>query len=362
MRNTILILILSFLGLAAARAQTPITFDGVDITPLVQDLKNTVQTLKKDITIYNWSTNGAHVDNGTKGLGEAWSQSFWQGFGIPNGNMYGYGLYGALDPVATYGYGFPSNGWLMTEITLPAGSAILDVVSGSFSGLSAASKQILLQFNCPTGRIPDELVQNGGSALHDKCKPLVKKIYKDLLSIDALAYSYSATSWKECMNDLQGMSAFVVTDAKKLKADSFRYYTANTKDKEEQRILIQTLFLKAGEVNINYLQSYIKQPLLDYLNKNPESELKSSTTKCEGEYCIITAQFCDSKNACVDVSLNPIQRGGGPLITQSEAKRRTPGMLIWSDLEGKPKATTVTTWLKDNRFACDGAPYVKKDQ
>jgi hypothetical protein len=70
---------------------------------------------------------------------------------------------------------------------------------------------------------------------------------------------------------------------------------------------------------------------------------------------VITVQFCDQSNACESVPLPPIPRPGGSIITAEEASKT---ILLWTDLIGKPKSTTISTWLKNNKFACSGElPY-----
>jgi hypothetical protein len=46
------------------------------------------------------------------------------------------------------------------------------------------------------------------------------------------------------------------------------------------------------------------------------------------------------------------------MITEEVAKRKK---LLWTDLVGKPKVSTISTWLQENKFGCSGQlPYELK--
>jgi hypothetical protein len=102
----------------------------------------------------------------------------------------------------------------------------------------------------------------------------------------------------------------------------------------------------------------VTSQILEYITLHQDSFVAGSTTKCEGGYCVLTVHFCNDEKKCEDVALNPITRPGGATITARDAERSSAGQLLWKDLEGESKATTIKTWIKENKFGCTAdSPY-----
>ncbi len=148
-----------------------------------------------------------------------------------------------------------------------------------------------------------------------------------------------------------------------MSAENINFYSSNTTANLEERIRIQTLTLKSLETSSaeEDPKAMLIAQITSYIKLKPDSYVAGSTTKCENDSCVIKVKFCDSSTeACEDVSLNPIPRPGGGLITSREAQRTSSGQLLWSDLEGKPKQTTIDTWLKKNNYGCTvDSPFVE---
>ncbi len=350
-------LLVSFNAFSATPAEE-FELAGVNITPLVNFLEQRVVTLKKPVTIYNWSSNGKMSEADISRYAPASSTTFWQMYGNPKGmeNMYGSGLYGAVDPVVTASFGgYDKSSWLLVEMELPVGFKILDLPSALTTpltkGISEEARKVADLFDCSLSSGEDKWFSNGGATISQKCQQLVKKIYQDILKIDGFAYSYSRTPFKEC-TAFEGYRAFVITDAKWMTPKLVRPLTSKTTTNLEERIRIQTTFLKAVGESPDMTKETLK-PLGEYLAKNPTSNIKGSKTVCANDTCIITVNFCDAKNVCEVLVLPPLARPGGALITSREAsKGKDFQTLIWSDLEGQPKSKTISAWIKENTYKC----------
>jgi hypothetical protein len=350
---------------AMASSGTPILFEGVDISPMVDFLAPRVVTLEKPVVIYNWSQDGANGDAWAQGKAQLWSQTFWRSFGSIEGagNMYGAGLYGAVDPVATVDYGGRNGHWLLLEMKLPVGFKMIDVndfYSFYSYRLTPPVEYVALatQMECPTDGYLSQFFETGGYRLKEKCRRLLQKIFKDIFQIDGFIYEYTQTPFKECKQNYLQDRAFVITDSKWMKPELIHYYTAKTVQDLDSRVRIQTLFLKVNSNGNLVSTDSDLAAIADYLTNHPDSELSGSTTLCNGSTCTITVKFCDKHDQCINVDLPPLPRPFGGVITEDESQRTIHRSLLWPDLEGKPKAATISTWLKDNKFACSGElPY-----
>ncbi len=321
-------------------------FEGNDITAFVEHYKKSVKTLKKSVTIYNWSRGASKSfwqkerEQGDPDYVTAamiMSQSFWYNYGSSaNSNMYGNGLYAAVDPVATTSYGGISKGsnfnneWILLEMKLPTGFKMIETYEPTrkIEQLDQFSKTAKA-YNCPATGSINELFEGGGNTLHANCSKLVRYVFKDILKIEGFTYSYGALNFKDCsfQDYAKNYVAFVITSDSWITGDNIRFYTEKTKSNVEDRLRIQTVFLHSIEnaSDYSYGQSSPKQEAIErivsYLKLKPESFVKGSTVKCEAETCLITVQMCSSKTKdCEDLKLNEIPRPGGPNITAREAK------------------------------------------
>ena len=362
---------------AAAPVVTPATsamnFQGVDVSPAVAYYQSSVRTVDQPFTIYNWSAAGndpfwaeekADGDSSLMGLAQRSSRSFWSSYGGPSDSMYGQGLYAAEDPVATMSYGGGVPSFVLMQMQIPKNFRMLDLVYNSLdtpsNSLKVAAASVLTKFECPADATADRLFQSGGMNLSPKCRELVREVFQNQLKIDGFAYSYSATAFTDCkinMDGYQQMLAFVMTSSYWMDKSSVHYYTTRSRQNLEERVRIQTLFFK--EASQKYMKPSL-QALVAYLDSHEDSDLKGSVTKCSGDYCSITVHFCNQQKHCDDVALDPIPRPYGSKISEFEAKLTVASGVLWADLVGMEKSATISTWLKENMYGCNGRdPYVK---
>lgn len=274
-----------------------IELDGIDITEAVQFFDKQTSRLSQPVTVFNWSVQTKDDDSKFEGRVQKSSQIFWNGFGQKAGmhNLFGDGLYAAVDPVITESYGSRNKTWLLSKMVFPAGFKLMDLTVPI--AVPSSVQNILSQFQCPLG--VDNFFQVGGALLTESCQKIVRKIFQEQIKIDAFAYIYSQTHFKVCKEgDAIGEKAFVVTDSAWMNQKNITYYTAKSVKNREDRILIQTSFFEAMDDN--------------------------STE----------------------------------LITALGSTQTARGRLLWSDLNNQPKDAKIKEWLKENKFGCNGTlPY-----
>ena len=277
----------------------------------------------------------------------------------------------AVDPVVTVSYGGGSKDWLLVELELPIGFRLLDLqmLNMKYTNNSPGLMKILEAFGCSSYSSAQEFFTSGAIRLSEKCRSFGKKIFQEELKIDGFSYGYGDTNFVECKQGEYSFAraAFVITDSKWMKPESVRYYTENSTHLRENRIMIQTIFFKAIEKESG-AKSAALAIISNYLVAHPDQNFEKSTSTCDGNQCVITVDFCDDHNICAKVNLPPLPRLGGGVISAATAPPAVSGLilsranylkpLLWDDLEGAPKAKTVSEWIKSNKFACEGkAPY-----
>lgn len=367
------VLIFIFLVSFIAKAQE-YTLDGKDITPAVKYYKKFVTPLTKSITVYNWSQNADRGDSESQIFWAAQGgKSFWYNYGKRNdtGSVYGFGLYTAMDPVASQGFGGLINEkrWRLLEMKLPLGFRLLD-----FPGTATLANNtpdevisVLTTNGCPT-MDPERLFQNGGQGLNPNCAKLVKKIFQDILQIDGFGYFYGVAVFKACAATAEDYynrgRAIVITENRWMNADNIEFYTPGSTKNLKERIRLQTLFLETNPYEVWDAQKQVlfselhKSQMLDFLNKHPEHAIHKATASCEADQCKITITFCTEEKFCEDLILGQIPRPEGSTITTATAKKKGYPSLLWDDLEGLEKTETIQEWILDNVFGCDGnKPY-----
>lgn len=343
-----------------------------DLSPLIELYQKQIYTLKKTVVVYNWSVNAGLGDDPSQiQTAKSSANTFWNAFGNSNngGNMYGYGLYAAIDPFISSGFGGSGDSWRILEMKLPQGFRVLDLtipVNITDSNLKARINEILGFFECPYNADPDKLMMNGGAALTEKCQLLVRKLFQEVLKIDGFFYSYSSAYMKGCdRSSSSSYKAIVITQDHWMNSENVSFYTPTSTHKIEERIRIQTLLLLSATDSKQFevFTSENKKLMIDFLDIHPQHSLHKSTTRCDGDSCTITINFCNRQNSCENLDLLPIPRPDGPLITSSEALKKHKNSsflakLLWKDIEGQPKSATIKEWIVNNIYGCDGAkPY-----
>ncbi len=363
-----LILITMSLSSALSQADDTHLWEGTDIVPLISYFQTQVRVMKQSIYVHHWSHSGLG------GEGEAYlnaaqrmSQSFWSHYGEPGGvqNMYGYGLYAAMDPVATNGFGL-TEPWSLLELKIPEGLKVLDLtlqVTPMQADQKNAIEAIQTKFSCPTFENINDLFVNGGKSLAPNCQNLIRHIFKDVLPIGGFFYDYDQSDFRACTKagDLANR-AIVVTDPSWLKGEYVKFFNKQSLHAKNDRIRIQTLFLEERKSQV-HLSSEGKSLIVQFLTKNPQKHFVGSRSVCALETCGVSVRFCDVKNICDELEVGAYPRPGGPTITNTEALKTDRRGLLWSDLEGAPKFPTTTEWLHDYTFGCSGRlPYSEPNQ
>ena len=359
-----LALIVAFAGTVGRAATTAIMYEGTDVSSVVAVFGSQVHPLKRKVFVYNWSgaggepywksdpdKNDSFILKHTQDI----AGIFWQNYGNGNGNMYGMGVYAAVDPVVTRSYGGGGDIWLLLQMEFPKGFRLLDLTEAlPWSGdpaIKTRAASIMTTFGCPAGLNADSLFTNGGSDLSTKCRGLVARVFRDSLQIDGFAYSYSGSHFDDCSGDTE--KAFVITGSAWMRPDYIRYFSAASRKDVLGRRRIQSIFsLQSGQAQP--LMDIIRPALEDYLANHEDANLAGSKSFCGGATCILSAQFCDSHDKCEWVPLGELPRPGGPRFSAQEN-------LLWPDLAGELKLDSISKWVKKTKYACSGlVPYDEK--
>lgn len=307
MRSVLFLLLLSAFAAHASPGEKFI-FDGVDITPLVRFYESKTEVLAYPVRVYSWSQAAAIADReDTLPFAQAAAQTFWQTYGHLQSDeqsmVYGHGLYAAFDPVSTVEFGGGQGNWLLLQIQLPPGLRFFAAETSPPKGGKEAKSyhRLHTQFDCvsPLGGDtlfePQTFFKYGGKHLSPKCRQLGEKIFKDILKIDALAYWYPSGIFEACPYVSQ---ALVLMRDAWMTRGNITYFNRRSVHAPQDRQIIQTLFMIAG-----------------------------------------------ARSTALD----------GP-ITAAEADETAAKRLLWSDLEGQPKFSSIHDWLKSHRIGCGDGP------
>ncbi len=362
------------------QALTPIMFQGIDIAPVVELAKRDIVTVTKPFKVYHWSPFGGspHWRGATTGhdpqiLANAkmLGNLFWKtaGTSIGSYNRYGNGLYAAADPVETYGYAKASANWELVELTVPVGFQYLNLANRIRGWDDASITSIVSKFSCGNAYswsrtvTPDDFFTNGGVALDQTCFQFVKKIYKEILNVGGLAYSYGSHPFVTCetgMRDDNNGVALLFFRGDWMNASNVEYFTSRNRDNTLERRYIQTLFL--GTAVAHEAVAHAAQPLvLKLLSANPTYSISPtfSRARCNTSSCQMSVTACapNGYTCASEDLLLPVPSSA--TISTAESLLSEPEMLLWSDLEGQPKTTPAETdqWLRTNRLGCDGSKF-----
>jgi len=308
------------------------------------------------------------------------------------GNMYGPGLYAALDPVATMDYGGGSNGqtWILLKIRLPVGFRFINLKRDGTNAMPLRVQKVLSAYQCPTHWIDvrsglDGLMRANNTYMYnsagyssesdvhltDTCLLELRHLLKDHLKINGLLYGYSATSFLECggystnQADLSG-TAWVIADSSPFTYDDVQVFSSNTPDGDEERIRIQSMFYTAQRAQD---ASYGQTPQGFQDRKYPQ--FPNYTVSRVSSGCDLDA--ISQKRKC-GVVLTLQNSGSGedvtvvepyPSMTGKMSDQRLPqwfanynrGQALWPDLLNNDIDPKLTDWMKANLVSCqDAAP------
>lgn len=365
MKLSPLMIALAALCASSTTLAETVLYQGIDIAPMVSFYRSQIKEIAQPMMIYHWAGDRQTMKNPTDVNVRSLSRSFWNHYGDPKsaGPMYGHGLYGAIDPVLTRGYGgtgeYSKPVWQLLEMKLPVGFRMMDFSLGADIAIPQDVREIANKFSCPLSPNADAYFVEGGTKLNATCRGLTKNIFKDILEIDGIAYNYGGTAFKSCVENR--MLAFVIVNDSWVESDLIHFYNSDSKENLQNRILIQTLFLEAsllGRYDEVALEDMAGDAIEEYLTQKPDREFKSSQSLCAGATCRLIARFCNDANQCDEITVASLPRPGGALISAADAGRTEDKDLLWKDLEGQTKPTTTADWLKLNKFGCSGkSPY-----
>jgi hypothetical protein len=158
--------------------------------------------INKPVTVYNWhkASGEAELNQNSKAPKEyasleKFAARYWDKQTDPTntGDLYGTGLYTALDPVATRSYGGNSDekNWVLTQIRLKPGFRTLDVKRDGGVGPTLDHADLATRLGCPEDwqgqGILDSMVNPAKYMGFPTCAAVIRKLLKDDLKVDGFA-------------------------------------------------------------------------------------------------------------------------------------------------------------------------------
>ena len=287
-----------------AWAQEPIVYEGVDIAPAVEYLKTRIYVTNREFKTYNYARSGPLQDRASAyAVTKARAGAFWREFGKPDlDNIWGQGMYLAVDPVVTVKYGGGEGdaqslaNFRLTEVTIPVGSRVLmlNLTESPSAGLDTM-RAVAAHFDCDRKIDTMGLFFWAAFQSKDRCIAFTRKVFQDILQPDLLLYSYSQAVFPNCTRKTGG-EAFVVLKGDRWRPQDIRVYDRNSRDFTEDRRMIQTLFA-----------------------------------------------FHAAQAPVATLTVGLLQK----------SLARAP---LWADLLGQPAAAGASEWLQQNHFTCGGQP------
>jgi hypothetical protein len=374
-----LALLFTFMGLCLANASEAVVLDGVDITPVVTEFQKSVVTFKTPIKFYHWFQGAPNSiwqqplpTKSADGLNFVRNNSlkYWSEYGKDApGQMYGYGLYAAVDPWATHEYG--GENWVLVQIQVPAGLKVLDVTKSSMTQtITPQLSNILDQFHCGNLNSLSDLLRGGNPravTAGEPCKKLTEKISREVLQVKGFLYSYYSAYLTDCLSDGSRKSAVVITENDWINANNVKVFNSSTADDKPERISIQSLFYKVASDATTSTEAYGRLEA-----KRDEEEIKKQisalypgfsfmaitgncgkqTSICDLNVWILNHQTRETKKVPLPPP-SPIQYASQisgtnlPLGLKPNIKG-----LLWNDLDGTQTDPQISSWIKQNLLGC----------
>lgn len=367
----ILLIILAF-NLYANESGTYL-YQEVDITPVVNLFSKNVKSLTKEVKVFHWD-NSARSGTNSRNLMtlKQMSEIYWKKYGNNGeGSMLGDGLYLAIDPIITNGYGLSPN-WSLLTLNLPVGLTILDIDELesiiNYNNTDERTLSIiksLSNFNCNSFSRLSEFFYGAGATQPPECQNLIKYIFINVFKIDIIAYSYFQANNYTCTSYFQ--KAFILTNARWIQAGMYQFYNKNSQHNKTERIEIQSLFLYEKDKSYYLGKDFnsrraIKDKLKEVLLQNPNKSITNSFTECSSENCKLKIKLCEeNQQNCEDLTLIEFDKSNNTKITSelaSFARRRQQSIddsyLVWKGLDGESLSTNTDQWAKESIFGCDG--------
>ena len=401
---------MGLVGSTVAQAQTSPTgtVTPADLKLLHAYFKSFVYELENPIKVFHYSQANpgsylATTKSASDPIGPRYvingAQTYWvtQNNIDDDSNMYGRGLYAALDPVATRSYGKWEGNWILLEMNLPKGFRMLDLARDGGNSFPQRIQEIFTNAKCPitwdekTGMF-NSLMQPKQPKIDPLCMSLIRRVFEQDFGIDGFAYDYSSQYFAECKfgqgegeydrkptRRIRGV-AFVITGSSWVTRDNVRIYTPHTVDAKEDRIRISSLFYRGNYDDIRSdvydgpsaarwarSQSYSRVPGYRVVDDEDGSEKCEKYDAVRG--CLDKLKFCKQKpDYTVDkkkcVELDPPELPRYPVVMTDknwperayEAKDKK--LFMWDDLIGSETDKNIGSWIDQNLLGCSNrAPY-----
>ena len=252
----------SISGAQTAAPDQNFVIDGVDLTPVADELKKGIFVLEKPVHVYhyfqgggNWQSAYSADDPAGRQYVSGSSGSYWAEQGKRDGgNAMGFGLYAAIDPVVSRSYGGQS--YVMMRLELPVGFRFITTLRKSGQGefskpAKAALKSLGCLFRSLTGEARDlEVFMGSKQGSSQRCIDGLRVLVKDKLGVEGLLYRFPGAEIKECTDYFFRRGAFVImSDGWLERGGNVRVFTAQTPDARDERLKIASL---ANSANLSW--------------------------------------------------------------------------------------------------------------
>ncbi len=365
-----------------------------------------IYELEQPILVYNWSPAALKLKSATDPMAYKYvassTRTYWQAQNNvdEDDNMYGRGLYAALDPVATRSYGKWSGTWVLLEMQLPKGFRMLDLNRDGQNSFPERIQSILRSVNCPINwddkqGMFSNLMSPKVPKIDAQCMALIKHIFQKTHAIDGFAYGYNSTSFMECQdpsleqtNAEEGYyggsqrkmrsTAFVITGSNWLRPELVKLYTPATRDAITERKRILSLFYRSQYDNVmmqvqtpegaaSWAQNEAARGLDDYRSMN---EYGVCNNFVKGQGCLDPIKLCKLNEKYETIETECITKPAPPIPVYDTTKMTSANFpdeaweenavkgLLWPDLEGANVDVKIGEHISKNFIGCsDAAPY-----
>lgn len=370
-----------------------------DVDDFVRIISPFVYVLDHPVYVYNWHPASSDSELSTnsqdpksyKNLKDM-ANRYW-GHQTASGNtsdMFGTGLYAAVDPVSTFSYGGGGDSWVLTQMKLPSGFKMLDLARDVGFVLPLDQSGIITKLGCPESWKYQPLLMNmmnpSAYAGYPKCAAAIREIFKDKIKIDGFSYGYESTRYKECdSQDANLQSAFVIVRDDKIPASSVRIFDRITQDDQSDRLRIQSLFAKATEEGLyqspssSYSSSTSNSSptpaqIAAFLKASPKmaqysswadnqlgmSGYSSGNNQMAWQITLCNRAVSVNYNAMATASVSAPLQCVEVTMPASALNGTTPVDLtqgaLWADIKDKPVDKDINTWIRGNIYACQKTP------
>ena len=363
----------------------------VDISPAVSYYAQFVHTLDQPTYTWNWfgyqsrdpiwqtklpADHRAGLDH-ARGLAD----KYWRAFCSPDAtqnsapcqpldsdygvktNMYGPGLYLAVDPVVTQRFGGKEQEWVLLQVRLPARTKYIDIMQAPHD-VPSNVRAVFAALNCPVeaytrGPFLNYLLSSGSTyfrklyATPDSCKDGIRKIFQTELGIDAFFFEYETVDFPECRQNPHHGAGILLINPDLLEANDVRVFNRLSTDDISDRARIQSLFYKAMHdmpevAELNYAPHVPASP-------DPALFYQRIDFKCSNSLCTAQAMYC-RRGQCQSIAMPDAPVPAYPTAMSQATAPLSQALgnqsLLWPDLEGHQTDPDISNWMHTNLAFC----------